>query len=129
MEGRQRSRPNRRRPAASGPQRSDAAVQARGGQVGERRCGARRRAWQLENVDRRRARFERAKNPRPWLFSDLRGRVSDVEVRALRSAGASDAEILETIADVVLDIFRNYVNLVAQTEIDFPIVRRRSDAA
>jgi uncharacterized peroxidase-related enzyme len=52
-----------------------------------------------------------------------RGAVGGGAVDRLRSAGVSDAEILETIAAVTLNIFTNYVNLVAGTEIDFPVVR------
>lgn len=56
----------------------------------------------------------------------LHGRVSDQELASARSAGVTDAEILETVANVVLNIFTNYVNLVSETEIDFPVVRGRA---
>jgi uncharacterized peroxidase-related enzyme len=52
-----------------------------------------------------------------------RGDTSDAQLAAVREAGVSDAEILETVAVVVLNIFTNYVNLVADTPIDFPVVR------
>lgn len=52
-----------------------------------------------------------------------RGRVGESDLEALRAAGVSDSETLEVISNVVLNIFTNYVNLVADTEIDFPIVR------
>ncbi len=51
-----------------------------------------------------------------------RGRVSDDDVTSLRAAGVSDAEIVETVATVALNIFTNYFNHVAGTEIDFPEV-------
>ena len=35
------------------------------------------------------------------------------------------AEVLDTIAVTVLNIFTNYVNKVAETEIDFPVVRAK----
>jgi uncharacterized peroxidase-related enzyme len=35
----------------------------------------------------------------------------------------TDAEITEVIANVALNVFTNYFNLVAQTEIDFPRVK------
>jgi uncharacterized peroxidase-related enzyme len=54
-----------------------------------------------------------------------RGKVSAAELEAFRAAGGSDAEALEVIANVVLNIFTNYVNLVADTEIDFPVVRSK----
>jgi uncharacterized peroxidase-related enzyme len=52
------------------------------------------------------------------------GRVSDADLAAVRSAGVSDAEVLEIVANVVLNVFTNYLNLVADTEIDFPAVRK-----
>ena len=52
-----------------------------------------------------------------------RGRVPAVEVEQLRAYGFSDEEIVEIVALVALNIFRNYLNLVAETEIDFPAVR------
>lgn len=51
---------------------------------------------------------------------DKRGRVSDSDIRAVREAGFNSGEIVEIIANVVLNILTNYVNLVADTEIDFP---------
>jgi uncharacterized peroxidase-related enzyme len=52
-----------------------------------------------------------------------RGRVSERALAAVRDAGASDAEVLEVVANVVLNVFTNYINLVADTDIDFPVVR------
>ena len=52
-----------------------------------------------------------------------RGRVGAAGLAALKQAGVSDAEALEVIANVVVNIFTNYINLVADTEIDFPVVR------
>ena len=40
----------------------------------------------------------------------------------LRSAGVSDAEIVEIIAVIALNIFTNYFNHLAGTEVDFPFV-------
>jgi hypothetical protein len=37
----------------------------------------------------------------------------------------SDAEIVEVIGNVVVNIFTNYVNHVANTDIDFPVVMPR----
>ena len=54
-----------------------------------------------------------------------RGQVGDEAMRAVRAAGATDAEVLEIVAVVVLNVFTNYLNLVAQTEIDFPKISRR----
>lgn len=51
-----------------------------------------------------------------------RGSIKDGALRAVRSAGFSDAEIVEFVAHVALNIFTNYLNHVAETEIDFPEV-------
>jgi AhpD family alkylhydroperoxidase len=51
-----------------------------------------------------------------------RGQVSDASVAAVREAGFGDAEITEIVANVVLNIFTNYINHVAQTAVDFPPV-------
>ena len=55
--------------------------------------------------------------------TDKRGLVSDEDIAAARAAGLGDAEIIETIGNVVANIFTNYVNHVAQTDIDFPTVK------
>lgn len=52
-----------------------------------------------------------------------RGQVSAAEVEKLHGAGFDDEEIVEIVALIALNIFRNYINLVAGTEIDFPVVR------
>jgi uncharacterized peroxidase-related enzyme len=52
-----------------------------------------------------------------------RGDVSDADVQAAKDAGFSEGEIGEIIAHVALNIFTNYFNIVAQTEIDFPKVQ------
>jgi len=51
-----------------------------------------------------------------------RGFVSDQELAEARLAGVSDAEIAEVTAGVAKNIFTNYFNHVAQTDIDFPHV-------
>jgi len=51
-----------------------------------------------------------------------RGELSDVEFKAARAARLTDAEIVETVANVALNILTNYVNHVAQTVVDFPEV-------
>jgi uncharacterized peroxidase-related enzyme len=52
-----------------------------------------------------------------------RGRVGDADVRAVRDAGFSDGEIVEIIAVAAENLFTNLLNIVAETEIDFPVVR------
>jgi uncharacterized peroxidase-related enzyme len=51
---------------------------------------------------------------------DQRGQVTDADVAAVRQAGFSEGEIAEIIANVALNIFTNYFNIAAGTEIDFP---------
>ena len=55
-----------------------------------------------------------------------RGQVSDADIAALKQAGYSDAEIVEIIAHVALNVFTNYLNESLKTEIDFPVVRTRA---
>lgn len=51
-----------------------------------------------------------------------RGKVSDAVLADARSAGISDAEIVEVVGHVALNVFTNYLNNVSETEIDFPLV-------
>ena len=51
-----------------------------------------------------------------------RGWVSDDDVAALRTSGTTDGEIAEIVATVAINIFTNYFNHVAGTEVDFPAV-------
>jgi uncharacterized peroxidase-related enzyme len=55
-----------------------------------------------------------------------RGQVGAAGLAALKQAGVSDAEALEVVANVVVNIFTNYLNLVADTDIDFPVVRAKA---
>ena len=57
-----------------------------------------------------------------------RGRVDDAAVRAVKLAGYSDAEIIEIVLHVALNTWTNYINEVAKTEIDFPVVTVRKAA-
>ncbi|MDX2017486.1 MAG: carboxymuconolactone decarboxylase family protein [Planctomycetota bacterium] len=51
---------------------------------------------------------------------ETRGHATEADLAAARSAGVSDAEIAETVANVALNIYTNYFNHVAATTIDFP---------
>ena len=53
----------------------------------------------------------------------LRGRVSDAELADVRSAGFDDGQVVELVANAVVNVFTNWLNTVADTEIDFPVVR------
>jgi alkylhydroperoxidase family enzyme len=51
-----------------------------------------------------------------------RGEISERDFNKARQAGVTDGEVAELVANVALNIFTNYLNHVAQTEIDFPKV-------
>lgn len=75
-------------------------------------------------VDARRLKATDAKTDALLKFAaavvTARGLVADSAVATVRAAGASDAEIVETVAHVALNILTNYTNHVAQTVVDFP---------
>ena len=52
-----------------------------------------------------------------------RGEVSDADLEQARACGLTDGEIVETVANVALNILTNYVNHVARTVVDFAEVR------
>lgn len=54
---------------------------------------------------------------------DAKGRVTDATVAEARAAGLDDNEIVELVAHVALNVFTNYLNNLAGTEVDFPLVR------
>jgi uncharacterized peroxidase-related enzyme len=49
-----------------------------------------------------------------------RGELSDADLAQARAVGLSDGEIVETVANVALNIFENYMSHVARVPIDFP---------
>jgi uncharacterized peroxidase-related enzyme len=53
---------------------------------------------------------------------NTRGDVSDADLAAARSGGLGDAEIAEVVAHVALNVFTNFFNRLAHTEVDFPKV-------
>ena len=61
--------------------------------------------------------------------NEVRGHVADADVAAAREAGLNDAQIVEIVAHVALNVFTNYLNTVAQTTIDFPVVPVAAAAA
>ncbi|MEW6129851.1 MAG: carboxymuconolactone decarboxylase family protein [Acidobacteriota bacterium] len=52
-----------------------------------------------------------------------RGEVSDADFQTVKAAGFDEGEVAEIIANVALNIFTNYFNEIAKTEIDFPRVQ------
>jgi uncharacterized peroxidase-related enzyme len=57
------------------------------------------------------------------LVAETRGHVSDSDIAATKLAGFTDAEIVDIVANVALNVLTNFLGVVAQTDIDFPVVR------
>lgn len=83
----------------------------------------------LSEQDIRQARAAGASQPKDAAIANFarrlvqtRATVSDVELQALRAKGIDDGLIVEIVANVALNVFTNYLNHVAGTEIDFPMV-------
>ena len=53
---------------------------------------------------------------------DARGKVSDADIAAVRLAGFTEAQVIEITAAVALNVLTNYINNVAETDIDVPVV-------
>ena len=54
--------------------------------------------------------------------------MSEDDFRAVRLAGYDDAQVIEIVLHVALNTWTNYVNEVAKTDIDFPLVTSRKAA-
>ncbi len=53
---------------------------------------------------------------------ETRGKVGADDLAAVTSAGFSDAQVIEIVGVVAINLLTNYVNNVAETDIDFPVV-------
>jgi uncharacterized peroxidase-related enzyme len=51
-----------------------------------------------------------------------RGLVSETDVELIKSAGVTEGEVGEIVGHVALNVFTNYFNNTAKTNIDFPVV-------
>ncbi len=58
----------------------------------------------------------------------LRGHVTNEDFQAVKAAGYTDAQIIEIVQHVALNTWTNYINSVAQTVIDFPVISARKVA-
>jgi uncharacterized peroxidase-related enzyme len=56
------------------------------------------------------------------------GGTAGTELARLREVGATDALVVDVLAVVALNAFRNAVNIVAQSEVDFPKAPRTPSA-
>lgn len=54
-----------------------------------------------------------------------RGQVTPEDIQAVRDQGWSDEEIVETIGQVALNLFTNYINIALGVPVDFPKVALR----
>ena len=77
------------------------------------------------------ARAARADSPRDTALLQLarsivsnRGHVPTAELDAFKAAGFSDANILEVLVNTLLNIYTNYTNHLARTDVDFPVAAR-----
>jgi hypothetical protein len=57
-----------------------------------------------------------------------RGEISDEDFQALGKAGFTDAQIIEIVANIALNIFSNYFSNLARTEMDFQLLRPGTNA-
>jgi uncharacterized peroxidase-related enzyme len=53
----------------------------------------------------------------------LRGHVTSEAFAAIKAAGYTDSQIIEIVQHVALNTWTNYINTVAQTQIDFPPIQ------
>jgi uncharacterized peroxidase-related enzyme len=51
-----------------------------------------------------------------------RGHIGDVDFAAVRAAGYDDGQIIEIVLHVALNVWTNFINETAKTDIDFPLV-------
>jgi uncharacterized peroxidase-related enzyme len=54
-----------------------------------------------------------------------RGQVCEADIETMKQAGYSDADIVEVIANVAVNVFANIINLALKTDIDFPQIGAR----
>jgi len=57
-----------------------------------------------------------------YKVAKSRGHIEAADIEAVRSAGYTDAQILDIIAELSFSFMTNLFNNVNQTEIDFPVI-------
>jgi alkylhydroperoxidase family enzyme len=57
-----------------------------------------------------------------------RGHVNEDDLQAVKAADYDDAQVIEIVLHVALNTWTNYINEVAKTDIDFPVVSARKVA-
>jgi len=48
--------------------------------------------------------------------------ISSADIEPLRNVGYSDGDILEIVANVIRNIFTNYINIISETDVDWPVI-------
>jgi uncharacterized peroxidase-related enzyme len=84
----------------------------------------------MSDLELEEARNERAAEPKSDAALSLarmlithKGDLSDAILAEVRLSGLTDGEITEVVANVALNTFTNYFNLLAKTEVDFPKIK------
>ena len=62
------------------------------------------------------------------LVTHSRGHVSETDLRAVKAAGYTDAQIIEIVQHVAFNTWTNYINEVMKIDVDFPLVSARAAA-
>ena len=55
-----------------------------------------------------------------------RGQITEAEIQSVRAAGYTDGQLVEIVAIVAENVFTNFLNIMAGTEIDFPVVTAKA---
>jgi uncharacterized peroxidase-related enzyme len=61
-------------------------------------------------------------------ITKLRGHITNEDFQTVKQAGYTDSQIIEIVQHVALNTWTNYINSVAQTDIDFPVISARKVA-
>ena len=56
------------------------------------------------------------------------GFLTDDQLQAARDAGLSDQVVFEVVGQVIKNFFTNFVNHIAQTDVDFPAIPQLQEA-
>jgi AhpD family alkylhydroperoxidase len=56
------------------------------------------------------------------------GFITDDQLTTAREEGITEAEVLEVTGQVIKNFFTNFVNHIAQTEVDFPAIKELQEA-
>jgi uncharacterized peroxidase-related enzyme len=90
----------------------------------------------LDAAELEMSRYGKSSDPRTeaavWFakkVTETRGKVMDTDLKVVRDAGWTDAQIIEIIARAVQFLYANFLNNVFQTEIDFPAPETIADKA